>query len=197
MFDTIQGHLAAQGLKLQEGSIVDATIMTAPSSTDNEKGERDPEMHHVKKGNEWHFGMRMHIAVDESLGLIHSLTTTPANVHDITQVDQLLHGNEKRVWGDADYQSAAKRDEHKERYVEWHIGMRPGKRSQLAMSDPLSQAEKIKASVRAKVEHCFPRIKYQFDYNKVRYRGLAKNTNRLFLLAGFANLLRAEPYMIS
>lgn len=195
IFDTIQSHLASQGLKLQEGSIVDATIIAAPSSTKNEKGERDPEMHQVKKGNEWHFGMKMHVAVDESLGLIHSLTTTPANAHDITQVDQLLHGVEKRVWGDAGYRGSNKREEHKDRRVEWHIAMRPGKRRALAKSNPVSQAEKIKASVRAKVEHCFHRIKCQFGYNKVRYRGLAKNTNRLYVLAGFANLLRAEPYM--
>lgn len=195
LFDTIQSHLASQGLKLQEGSIVDATIIAAPSSTKNEKGERDPEMHQVKKGNEWHFGMKMHVAVDESLGLIHSLTTTPANIHDITQVDQLLHGEEKRVWGDAGYRGSDKREEHKKRNVEWHIAMCPGKRRTLAKSNPVSQAEKTKASVRAKVEHCFHRIKCQFGYNKVRYRGLAKNTNRLYVLAGFANLLRAEPYM--
>jgi IS5 family transposase len=195
LFDTIQSHLEAQGLKLQEGSIVDATIIAAPSSTKNKKGERDPEMHQVKKGNEWHFCMKMHIAVDEFLGLIHSLTTTPAHVHEITQVGQLLHGHEERVWGDAGYQGIEKRPEHEGRDVDWFIGMRPGKRAQLVASDPLSEAEKSKASVRAKVEHCFHRIKHQFGYNKVRYRWLAKNTNRFYLLAGFTNLLRAEPYM--
>ena len=195
LFETIQSHLESQGLKLQEGSIVDATIIAAPTSTKNQKGKRDPDMHQVKKGNEWHFGMKMHVAVDESLGLIHGLTTTPANVHDITQVDQLLHGKEERVWGDAGYQGIEKRPEHESRDVDWFIAMRPGKRSQLVASDPLSQVEKSKASVRAKVEHCFHRIKRQFGYNKVRYRGLAKNTNRLYLLAGFTNLLRAEPYM--
>lgn len=195
LFETIQSHLESQGLKLQEGSIVDATIIAAPTSTKNQQGERDPDMHQVKKGNEWYFGMKMHVAVDESLGLIHGLTTTPANVHDITQVDQLLHGEEERVWGDAGYQGIEKRPEHENRDVDWLIAMRPGKRSQLVASDPLSQVEKSKASVRAKVEHCFHRIKCQFGYNKVRYRGLAKNTNRLYLLAGFTNLLRAEPYM--
>lgn len=174
LFDTIQPHLESQGLKLQEGSIVDATIIAAPSSTKNQKGERDLEMHQVKKGNEWHFGMNMHVAVDESLGLIHSLTTTPAHVHDITQVDQLLHGEEIRVWGDAGYQGVDKRPEHENRIVNCHIAMRRGKRAQLAASNPLSQVEKLKASVRAKVEHCFHRIKRQFSYDKVRYRGLAK-----------------------
>ncbi len=197
LFDTIQSHLASQGLKLQEGSIVDATIIAAPTSTKNRTGKRDPDMHQTKKGNEWHFGMKMHIGVDESLGLIHSLTTTPANVHDITQADKLLHGNEKRVWGDAGYRGIEKRDEHAGRDVDWLIALRPGVRSKLAKSDPLAEAEKSKASVRAKVEHCFYRIKRQFGYSKVRYRGLEKNTNRLYLLAGFTNLLRAEPFMVT
>lgn len=195
LFDTIQSHLASQGLKLQEGSIVDATVIAAPTSTKNQTGKRDPDMHQTKKGNEWHFGMKMHVAVDESLGLIHSLTTTPANVHDITQAGQLLHGNEKRVWGDAGYRGIEKRDEHVDRNVDWLIACRPGVRSKLAQSDPLAEAEKSKASVRAKVEHCFHRIKCQFGYSKVRYRGLEKNTNRLYLLAGFTNLLRAEQFM--
>ena len=195
LFDTIQLHLESQGLKLQEGSIVDATIISAPSSTKNQDGERDPEMHQVKKGNEWHFGMKLHVAVDDSFGLIHSMTTTPANEHDITQVGKLLHGNEERVWGDAGYLGVEKRPEHEGRDVDWFIAMRPGKRAQLKANDFLSEAEKTKASVRAKVEHCFYRIKRQFGYDKVRYRGLEKNTNRLYLLAGFTNLLRAEPYM--
>ena len=193
--DTIQKHLASQGLKLREGSIVDATIIAAPTSTKNREGERDPQMHQVKKGNQWYFGMKMHVAADDSSGLLHSLTTTAANVHDITQVDPLLHGQEKRVWGDAGYQGIEKRPEHEGREVDWFIAMRPGKRARLSASGPLSDAEKSKASVRAKVEHCFNRIKCQFGYDKVRYRGLAKNSNRLYLLAGFANLLRAEPSM--
>jgi IS5 family transposase len=195
LFGTIQEHLASHGLKLQEGSIVDASIISAPTSTKNKDGQRDPEMHQVKKGNEWHFGMKMHIGVDESLGLIHSMTTTPANVHDITQAEHLLHGEEKRVWGDAGYVGIDKRQEHEERHVQWLIAMRPGKRAQLAKRSTQAGAEKAKASIRAKVEHAFSMIKQRFGYNKVRYRGLAKNTNRLYVLAGFANLLRAEKYL--
>lgn len=195
LFNTIQLELADQGLLLKEGSIVDATIIAAPSSTKNQSGERDPEMHQVKKGNEWHFGMKMHIGVDDALGLIHSVETTAANEHDITQAGKLLHGEEARVWGDAGYTGLEKREEHEARKVDWHIGMRPGKRAQLSQSDPQSMAEKIKASVRAKVEHAFFYIKRVFGYAKVRYRGLEKNTNRLYVLAGFANLLRAEKYM--
>lgn len=195
LFDTIQSHLDTQGLRLQEGSIVDASIISAPTSTKNKSGSRDPEMHQTKKGNEWHFGMKMHIGVDESLGLIHSISTTSANEHDITQTDKLLHGNEKRVWGDAGYVGVEKREEHKERDVDWFIAMRPGKRAQLGKTDPLAHAEKSKASVRAKVEHAFFYIKRMFGYDKVRYRGLEKNTNRLYLLAGFTNLLRADKYL--
>ena len=197
LFDSVQEHLQEQGLKLQEGSIVDATIIAAPTSTKNKSGQRDPEMHQTKKGNEWHFGMKMHIGVDESIGLIHSIATTAANEHDITQTDKLLHGKEKRVWGDAGYTGIEKREEHQDRRVDWLIAMRPGKRAVLAKSSPLAGAEKAKASIRAKVEHAFFTIKQQFGYRKVRYRGLEKNTNRLYCLAGFTNLLRAEKYMIS
>lgn len=195
LFDKVQEHLEAKGLKLREGSIVDATIIAAPTSTKNERGERDPEMHQTKKGNEWHFGMKMHIGVDDSLGLIHSIATTPANEHDITQADKLLHGEEQRVWGDAGYVGIDKRTEHLDRDVEWFIALRPGKRAVLPKNSDLAKTEKIKASVRAKVEHAFHYIKRVFGYSKVRYRGLAKNTNRLHVLAALANLLRARPYL--
>lgn len=195
IFETVNQHLQTKGLMLREGSIVDATIIEAPTSTKNAGGQRDPEMHQTKKGNEWHFGMKMHIGVDDSLGLIHSITTTPANEHDITQADKLLHGDEKRVWGDAGYQGVDKREEHTERDVNWFIAMRPGKRAKLAKSNPMAQAEKIKASVRAKVEHGFFYIKRMFGYSKVRYRGLEKNTERLHVLAALANLLKAQRFI--
>ena len=179
LFETINQHLADKGLKLREGTIVDATIIAAPTSTKNADGERDPEMHQVKKGNEWHHGMKMHIGVDDGLGLIHSIATTAANVHDITQTDKLLHGDEQRVWGDAGYLGVDKREEHAARAVDWLIAMRPGRRAKLAKTSPLAQAEKIKASVRAKVEHAFIYIKRVFHYSRVGYRDLAKNTNRL------------------
>jgi len=195
LFESVLEYLDEQGLKLQEGSIVDASIISAPTSTKNKSGTRDPEMHQTKKGNEWHFGMKMHVGVDESLGLIHSISTTAANAHDITETHNVLHGNEKRVWGDAGYTGVEKREEHEARKVDWFIAMRPGKRSALPKRSPLVAAEKAKASTRAKVEHVFFYVKQMFGYNKVRYRGLAKNTNRLYLLAGFTNLLRAEKYM--
>lgn len=195
LFDNVQEHLKSKGLALREGSIVDATIISAPTSTKNKQRERDPEMHQTKKGNEWYFGMKMHIGVDDATGLIHSIATTPANAHDITQVDKLLHGDEQRVWGDAGYVGIEKREEHKNRDVEWFIAMRPGQRAALPKRGDLAKAEKIKASVRAKVEHAFHYIKRVFGYSKVRYRGLGKNTSRLQVLAALANLLRARPYL--
>lgn len=197
IFETINNHLKDKGLQLKEGTIVDATIIAAPTSTKNADGKRDPDMHQTKKGNEWHFGMKVHIGVDESLGLIHSIATTPANQHDITQVDKLLHGDEKRVWGDAGYVGVDKREEHKERDMHWLLAMRPGKRAELAKSNPLAIAEKIKASVRAKVEHSFFYMKRVFGYDKVRYRGLAKNTNRFYVLAGLTNLVRMKRVLIA
>jgi len=195
LFKEINQTLAEQGLMLKEGTIVDASILSAPSSTKNASGERDPEMHQTKKGNAWHFGMKVHVGVDDTLGLIHSLETTPANEADVNVADKLLHGEEERVWADAGYQGIEKREEHQDREVTWRIAMRPGKRAALPKTSPSHKIEKIKASIRAKVEHAFQRIKQMFGYAKVRYRGLAKNRSRLYLLAGFANLLRAEPHM--
>ncbi len=196
IFETINQHLADKGLRLREGTIVDATIIAAPTSLKNADGERDPEMHQTKKGNQWHHGMKMHIGVDDGLGLIHSIATTAAHEHDITQTDKLLHGEEQRVWADAGYVGVEKREEHAKRLVEWFIAMRPGKRAKMAKTNPLAQAEKIKASVRAKVEHAFFYIKCVFHYNKVRYRGLAKNTNRLYVLAGLTNLIRMKSTLL-
>lgn len=195
LFNKINRYLEKQGLSFTEGTIVDASIIAAPTSTKNQDKARDPEMHQVKKGNEWHFGMKMHIGVDDVFGLIHSMKTTAANVHDIVMGKVLLHGKESHVIGDAGYLGMEKREEHKGRKVTWLIGQRPGKRRQLPVSSPEYQTEKVKAQLRAKVEHSFATIKRQFGYNKVRYRGLQKNTNRLYLLAGFSNLIRVKTLL--
>lgn len=197
LFKEVNRHLEAQGLILREGSIVDATIISAPSSTKNESGERDPQMHQTRKGNQWFFGMKMHIGVDDKLGLIHSIATTSANEHDVTVTDQLLHGKEKRVWGDAGYIGVDKRPEHTKRSVKWHIAMRPGQRKELDPKSWEAKAEKTKASVRAKVEHPFFFIKQVFKYSKLRYKGLAKNSSRLHLLAAFSNLLIGRKYLMT
>lgn len=189
----INGHLASQGLRLREGTIVDATIIAAPTSTKNRAGERDPAMRQVKKGNEWHFGMKLHIGADADTGVVHSLATTSANVHDITQAAALLHGAEQEVWGDAGYLGVQKRPEHQGRAVVWQVALRPGQRQRLTAGSAAALAEQRKASVRAKVEHPFLWVKRRFGYATVRYRGLHKNTQRLALLLGLANLATTAP----
>ena len=192
LLEEINAHLESQGLRLREGTIVDATIIEAPSSTKNRAGERDPEMHQTKKGNQWHFGMKAHIGVDSETGIVHSMSATAANVHDVTETHNLLHGGETVVWGDAGYQGVGKRAENLGLGVEWRVAMRPGHRRKLEPGSREALAEKVKASVRAKVEHPFLRLKRLFGYAKVRYRGLAKNAERLALLFGLGNLLTAE-----
>jgi len=197
IFDLINERLEHAGFILREGTIVDATIIAAPTSTKNKTGGRDPEMHQTKKGNQWYFGMKLHAGVDDVSGLIHSLDTTPANQHDILSTDKLMHGGERRLWGDAGYQGVEKRDEHKDKQVDWFIALRPSSKERKNCPNKalLDSIEHHKSSVRAKVEHVFFYIKRIFGYNKVRYKGLAKNTNRLYVLSGFTNLLKAESYM--
>jgi len=192
LFAGINAHLEKQGYLLRQGTIVDATLIEAPSSTKNRERQRDPEMHQTKKGNQWHFGMKLHIGVDADTGLVHSAASTSANEHDITQVDKLLHGHEKRVHGDAGYAGIHKREEHRDRNVQWYIAVRPGKRRQMAQDSNEWKAEHAKASVRARVEHPFRWVKGIFGYNRARYRGLDKNMNRLYLLLGFTNLLTSR-----
>ena len=192
LLQEINAHLDSQGLRLREGTIVDASIIEAPSSTKNRAGERDPAMHQTKKGNQWHFGMKVHIGVDADTGLVHSMSATAANVHDVTEAHNLLHGGETMVWCDAGYQGVHKREENRGLKVDWQVAVRPGKRRKLEPGSDEAVAEKEKASVRAKVEHPFLKVKRIFDYGKVRYRGLAKNTQRLALLLGLGNLMTGE-----
>jgi IS5 family transposase len=195
LFATINQHLIEKGLLLKHGTIVDATLIHAPSSTKNAKGERDPDMHQTKKGNQWYFGMKAHIGVDASSGLVHHVAGTAANVADIVMADQLLHGAEVDVFGDAGFTGIHKRAEHQQRSVNWWIAMRPGKRKQLSYSEKdcwRERVETVKAKIRAKVEHPFRIIKQQFGYTKVRYKGLAKNTAQLFTLFALANIWMAR-----
>ena len=188
---TVNLLLGAKGLMLRSGTVVDATLISAPSSTKNASGERDPEMHQSKKGQQWFFGMKAHIGVDADSGLVHTVRGTSGNVNDVVEANSLLHGQEKDVFADAGYQGAHKRPDAKED-VKWHVAMRPGKRKLLDKTDPVDaltdQVERIKASIRAKVEHPFRVIKRQFGHVKVRYRGLAKNTAQLHTLFALANL---------
>ena len=175
----INALLQAKGLLLRAGTVVDATLIAAPSSTKNEGKERDPEMHQSKKGNQWYFGMKAHIGVDADSGLVHTVRGTAGNVGDVVEAASLLHGQETDAFGDAGYQGASKRPDARAD-VRWHIAMRPGKRAALKEDDPvdvlIDELERVKASIRAKVEHPFRVIKRQFGHVKVRYRGLKKNT---------------------
>ncbi len=199
LLEEINRHLEAEGLQLrpQSGTVVDASIISAPTSTRNRDQARDPEMHQTKKGNQWYFGMKLHIGVDSESGIVHRLHTTAANVSDVTEVDHLLHRNDRLVCGDAGYQGIAKRPEHRERKVTWQVAMRPGKRRLLDQEGEEWLEEKRKASVRAKVEHPFQIVKVRFGYARVRYRGLFKNTQRLALLLGLANVVRAERQLVA
>ena len=195
---TINAGLAQHGLMLKTGTVVDATIIAAPSSTKNKTGERDPEMHQTKKGNQWHYGMKAHIGVDAESGLVHTVIGTAANVNDVTQAGALLHGQETAAFGDAGYRGVDKRPEAQG--PTWYVAMQPGKRRVLNTSRKwarmLEKAEQIKASIRAKVEHPFRVVKQQFGHAKVRYRGLAKNTARLTMLFALSNLWMARRQIL-
>jgi IS5 family transposase len=188
---TVNDMLAAKGLLLRQGTVVDATLIAAPSSTKNDSGQRDPEMKQSRKGQQWYFGMKAHIGVDAESGLVHTVRGTAGSVNDVVEANQLLHGEEKKVFADAGYQGAAKRPDARDG-VEWLVAMRPGKRKKLdpdkAHDQLTEQIERLKASVRAKVEHPFRVIKRQFGHVKVRYRGLRKNTAQLHTLFALANL---------
>ena len=188
---TVNDLLTGQGLLLRAGTVVDATLIAAPSSTKNREGSRDPEMHPSKKGNQWHFGMKAHIGVDADSGLVHTVRGTAGNVNDVLEGNSLLHGQEEVAFGDAGYRGVGKRPDAKPG-VTWRVAMGPGQRRALDENDPIEalvqQVEKLKARVRAKVEHPFRVIKRQFGHVKVRYRGLKKNTQQLYTLFALSNL---------
>ena len=197
IFKQVNAHLAKKGLLLKRGSIVDATIIAAPSSTKNSTGERDPEMHQTKKGNQWHFGMKAHIAVDADSGLVHTVTTTAANEADVEQVADLLHGRESEVWADSGYRGAQARVKQA---VDWHIAARPSDIARLPEGrgkNRVQRDEHRKASVRAKVEHPFRVIKRQFGLAKVRFKGLAKNTAHVITLFALSNLWMARKKLMA
>lgn len=199
MLAEVNAMLDERGMLLRRGTIVDATIISAPSSTKNKTGKRDPEMRQTKKGNQWHFGMKAHIGVDAESGLVHTVTGTGANVHDVTETGALLHGEESTVFGDSGYTGANKREENKDRAVDWHIAAKPSAVRKLhpALQAQAKRIETLKASMRAKVEHPFRVIKRQFGHVKVRYRGLAKNTAQLMTLFALSNLWMARHQLLA
>ena len=196
---TVTELLGSKGLMLRAGTVVDATLIAAPSSTKNQSGERDPEMHQSKKGNQWYFGMKAHIGVDAESGLVHTVRGTSGNVNDVVEANALLHGEETEAFADAGYQGAHKRPDAKNS-VRWNIAMRAGKRAALdktkRLDQLIDQLERLKASIRAKVEHPFRVIKRQFGHVKVRYRGLKKNTAQLSTLFALSNLWMARKALL-
>jgi transposase, IS5 family len=194
MLRLVNDILGAKGLLLRTGTAVDATLIAAPSSTKNAGGERDPEMRQTKKGNNWYFGMKAHIGVDAASGLVHTVVGTAANVSDINVAGQLLHGQEHAAFGDAGYQRPEAQG------PTWHVAMRPGKRRKLnPFIEPdfiAERVEKMKASIRAKVEHPFRVLKRQFGFTKLRYRGLAKNTAQIVTLFALSNLWMARRQLM-
>ena len=186
IFATVNAHLAELGFKVTTGTIVDATIISAPSSTKNQDGKRDPEMHQTRKGNEWHFGMKAHIGVDSATKIIHSVAATSANVHDSHLLPELLHGNETRVWGDSAYQGQGEiiRALAPNASDFTHRRYRGNGRV-----DPVERRKnRNKSRVRAKGEHPFLILKRVFGFAKVRYRGIAKNAERLVVACALVNL---------
>lgn len=204
IFGTVNQQLAAQNLFLRQGTIVDASLIAAPSSTKNVEGERDLEMHSSKKGNQWYFGAKLHVGVDMETGLMHTVKLTSGHVADITETANLLCGEETVVLGDAGYQGLDKRPEMQTAAtakVKAIVAPRPGKLQQLkaathcAISQQLLKLHRNVARTRAKVEHVFLDMKVRFGYAKVRYRGLMKNQNRFLCLAALSNVLRGEAYL--
>ena len=198
IFKVATALLARRGLLPKRGSIVDATIIAAPSSTKNAEGERDPEMHQTKKGNQWFFGMKAHIGVDADSGLVHTVTTTAANEADVEQVADLLHGKEEQVWADSGYRGAPARVDRED--LQWHIAARPSDIAKLPKGrakTKVQKAEHGKASMRAKVEHPFRVVKRQFGLVKVRFRGLAKNTAHVLTLFALSNLWMVRKQLMA
>ncbi|WP_050545613.1 IS5 family transposase [Xanthomonas phaseoli] len=191
MLEAVNAHLARKGQSLRSGTIVDATLIAAPSSTKNADHARDPEMHQTRKGNQWYFGMKAHIGVDEFSGLVHHVHCTAANVADVTVTHALLHGKEDSVFGDSGYTGADKRQELRDCQAVFFIAARPSTMRSIGNTRERAREQRwehFKASVRAKVEHPFRVIKRQFGYTKVRYRGLAKNTAQVLTLFALSNL---------
>ena len=195
ILQTVNNVLSAKGVMLKSGTVADATLIPAPSSTKNSSGERDPEMKQSRKGQQWYFGMKCHIGVDVESGLVHTVKGTSGAVNDVIEANSLVRPSDREVFADAGYQGAGKRPDARNDVI-WHIAMRPGKRRTLDMAKPMDalteQLERVKAGIRARVEHPFRVLKRQFGHAKVRYRGLAKNTAQLHTLFALANLWMAR-----
>ena len=194
MLSEVNIYLQGHGMKLGTGTIVDATLIHAPSSTKNSSGARDPEMHQVKKGNQWYFGMKAHVGVDAGTKLIHSVAATAANVADSRMLPALLHGGEREVYGDQAYQGHAETIRQRAPEAEDRTNRRW--RTKLKSYPEVREQNRIKSKTRSRVEHVFAVIKLRFGFTKVRSRGLAKNLNRLLATCALVNLCTAEKHLL-
>jgi IS5 family transposase len=194
MLETVNVHLESRGLKITTGTIVDATIIHAPSSTKNREQKRDPEMHQTKKGNQWYFGMKAHVGVDSKTKIIHSAVVTAANIADSAALPDLLHGNETKVWGDQAYRGQCEaihevapraQDLTNKRY-----------RYKDRVDEVEREKNRTKSHIRSRVEHVFAVIKLKFGYTKVRYRGIKKNANQVFTLCALSNLFLSRGRLL-
>ena len=204
IFDEVVNQITERGLILKKGTIVDSTFIEAPSSTKNQKKERDPEAHSSKKGNTWHFGYKAHIGVDRETGLVHHVKTTAANEHDVTAVSDLMHKEEETLHGDSGYIGAEKRPEaitinKKGKKIKYIICRKPSSIKKLSKSEQYKakKREHQKSSVRCKVEHVFAVVKRLFGYRKTRYRGLRKQTSKNYIMFALANLYLADRKSLS
>jgi len=186
IFTAVQGYLEERGLMLRRGTIMDATIITAPSSTKNQERERDPDMSSTKKGNQWYFGMKAHIGVDTRHGLVHTVVCTTASEHDSKERDELLHGDEREIYGDKAYANEEKRLECRSLGIAWRVTIK-AKRGQV-LSERDKDWNRSRSRVRARVEHPFGVVKNLWGYRKVRYRGITKNAGQCFSLFALANI---------
>ena len=195
IFREVNAHLESRGMRLSEGTIVDATIINAPSSTKNREKKRDPDMHSTKKGNQFYFGMKIHVGVDRDTKLVHSLVTTPANVHDSNPVGELLHGGESGVWGDSAYMGKTEEINGKAPGAADNTNRRSTRNRKLTEEE--TERNRMLSRTRARVEHVFGVAKNIFGYRKVRYKGLVKNTNFIHVLFALSNLYMVRRDLLS
>jgi IS5 family transposase len=186
LFNTINAVLEKKGLLLKGGTMVDATIVQAPTSTKNQEKKRDPDMHQTKKGNQWHFGMKVHVGADINSGVVHTVSVTPANVADVNELPGLLREDDRAVLGDAGYVNNEFKRAARKSGVFWGVALKARPRRKLTAGN--KRRNRKMSSVRSRVEHIFRVMKCQFGYRKTRYRGLAKNAAQVFTLMGLANL---------
>lgn len=199
LFVQVVEMLKAKGLILKKGTIVDSTIISAPSSTKNAERKRDPDAHSTKKGNQWYFGFKAHIGVDKDSGLVHTVKATSANIHDVTMTSQLMHGEEEELYGDSGYLGTDKREDailtnKNGKEIDYEINLKPSQIKKLSTFRLWAAkcAERYKSKIRAKVEHVFAVVKRQLGFRRTRYRGLEKQAAKFNIMFALANLILAD-----